>query len=40
MHFCLRDAITHYMGLGESGYEQDATPHVLCQKVDYKARPH
>ena len=37
MHFCMRDAIIHYMVLIKFGYETDAHPHVLCLKVDYKA---
>ena len=37
MHFCMRDSITHYMALVESGYETDTCPHALCLKVDYKS---
>ena len=37
MHFCMRDAIIHYMALVERDYETDLHPHVLCLKVDYKA---
>ena len=37
IHFCMRDAMTHYMYLLEDRYETDMNPHVLCLKLDYKA---
>ena len=36
IHFTMRDAITHYMGVANTGYEEDTNPHVVAVHMDYK----